>query len=207
MFFFYIILIIIFLLTIFTVFTTIQIQIKNVRFSTDKIEGRYLNKNYKIIVKLYLFEKIKYLELNIMKNNLEEKVVRKNVDKLKRKMIKDRQDFDIKILKSLKYLNLKIKQIRLNLYIGLEDAAVAAISVGSLSSIFSILFRKCMEENHSNYWKITPVYQNRNLLKIDLDCIFQLKLIHIIYTIYVLNKKGEKNGRTSNRRAYAHSNE
>jgi len=189
------------------VFTTIQIQIENVRYSTDKMDGRHLNKNYKIIVKLYLFEKIKYLELNIMKSNLEEKVVKRNVDKLKNKMIKNRDDFDLKILKSWKNLKIQIKKIQLNISLGLEDAAAGAICVGSLSTVLAILLRKSMEENQSSYWEVNPIYQNRNLLKINLDCIFRLKLIHIIDTIYVLKKKEVNNGRTSNRRAYAHSNE
>ena len=207
MFFFYIISAIIIILVVLTIFTTIQIHIENIRFSTDKIQGKHLNKKYKIIIKLYLFQKINYLKLDITRRDIKKRVVQINVDKFKEKIIKDENNFDIRILKSLKYLNIEIKKINLDAYIGLEDAAIGAICVGGVSSILAIILRKCMEKNNLSYWKITPIYQNRNLLNISLDCIFSLKLIHIIYTIYVLKKKGERNGRTSNRRAYAHSNE
>lgn len=207
LFFFYIILAIIFILIILTIFTTIKIHIENIRYSTDKIQGRHLNKNYKIIIKLYLFEKINYLKLDITKKEMEKDILQINMNKFKQKMIRDKNQFDIKTLKSLKYLKVEINEINLEAYIGLEDAAASAILVGGLSSILAIILRRCMEKKNQNYWKITPIYQNRNLLNISLDCIFSLKLIHIIYTIYVLKKKGVENGRTSNRRAYAHSNE
>ncbi len=38
------------------------------------------------------------------------------------------------------------------------------------------------KENQIN-WKIIPLYQNRNLLNIDLNCIISFKLIHIINAI------------------------
>lgn len=207
MFFFCIILIMIILLNILTIFTTIQIHIQNIKYSTDRDNGRHLNKNYKIEIKLYFLEKIRYFKLDITKKKMERVKIQKNLDKVKQKMIKDKNNFDIKLLKFLKYLNFKIKKIKLNIDIGLEDAAANAICVGTVSSIIAIILGNFMKKNNQNFWKVTPIYKNRNLLNVNLDCIFSLKLIHIIYTIYILKKKGDKNVRTSNRRAYAHSNE
>ena len=47
-------------------------------------------------------------------------------------------------------------------------------------------------------------YINKNLLNIEISSIFQIKMIHIINTICIVNKKrkGDKNERTSNRRPY-----
>lgn len=195
------------LLIILTIFTTIQIHIQNIKYSTDRDNGRHLNKNYKIEIKLYFLEKIRYFKLDITKKKMERVKIQKNLDKVKQKMIKDKNNFDIKLLKFLKYLNFKIKKIKLNIDIGLEDAAANAICVGIVSSIIAIILGNIMKKNNQNFWKVTPIYKNRNLLNVNLDCIFSLKLIHIIYTIYILKKKGDKNVRTSNRRAYAHSNE
>lgn len=207
MFFFYIILIILFLLILFISFTTIQVHIQNIRYSTDKQEGRHLNKNYKIMIKLYLFEKINFFKLDITKSKIEREKVQKSINKIEKKMIRDSNNFDIKTLKALKYLNLELKKLNLNVIIGLQDAASCAICVGTISSLIAIILRNFLNQSNDNFWKVIPVYQNRNLLNVNLDCIFNLKLLHIIYTIYFLKKKGEKNGRTSNRRAYAHSNE
>lgn len=206
MFFFYMIFIIVFILIIFSLFTTIQIHIQNIRFSTDKIEGRNFNKDYKIIVKLYLLKKIKFLQLNITKNKIERHTIQERINKIEKKMKEDKKFFDIKILNELKKLNLKIKKINLNIDIGLEDAAANAISVGIISSMIAISLRKFTNKNNQILWKVNPIY-NRNLLNVNLDCIFSLKLIHIIYTIYVFRKKGEEKNGTSNRRAYAYSNE
>lgn len=208
MFFFYIILVMVFLIVILAVFTTINLHIQNIKFSTKKREKRYLNKDYKISIELYLFNKIRFFKLDITKNKLEKEKIHKNIYKMEKQMIKNINSFDIKILKNLKYLQIKLKKLNLNIDIGLEDAATNAICVGTVSAIIAIILQKfTTKENNQYFWKITPIYQNRNLLNVKLDCIFSLKLIHIIYTIYVLKKKGEENDRTSNRRAYAYSNE
>ncbi len=207
MFFFYIIFIILFILSIVTSFTTIQIHIQNFRFSTDKKDGKFLNKNYKIIVKLYLFEKIKFLQFNLTQRKIERKEMQEKISQIEQKMMVDKNNFDIKLLKELKHLNLKLKKIHLKVDIGLEDAAAGAISVGIASGFIAILFGKFMDKKSEIFWKVIPIYQNRNLCNVNLDCIFSLKLIHIIYTIYVLRKKGVKNNGTSNRRTYAYSHE
>ena len=59
------------------------------------------------------------------------------------------------------------------------------------------------------YYKIEPVY-NTNIINLRLNCIINVKMVHIINIIYIfLNKKGrsDKYERTSNRRSYDYSNE
>ena len=210
MFFFYLIFILLCIFVIFIVSTSIQIHIENIRFSTEKREERYLNKNYRIIVKLYFCEKIKFFQFDIMKKQIEKSTIQKMIQKIEQKMIEDRKNWDIKILKQLKILKdlkIKVKKFHLKIDIGLEDAAAGAISVGIVSSFIANFFRKLIHQNSEIFWKVRPVYQNRNLVNINLDCIFRMKMIHIIYTIYILKKKGEKENGTSNRRTYAYSHE
>ena len=165
MFFFYLSLGLLIILTILIVFTTIQIHIENIRLEIPKKNGRNINKKYKITIKLYIFEKINYFKLDITKYKMEKSVIRKNIEKLKR--------------------NLKM-------VLGTEDTAQNAIIVGTISSIIAIIMGVLSEkkilaigdgkENQIN-WKIIPLYQNRNLLNIDLNCIISFKLIHIINAI------------------------
>ena len=59
-------------------------------------------------------------------------------------------------------------------------------------------------------YKIKPIFGKQNFLKICIDCIINLKMVHIINIIYILKKKRSVNKydkRTSDRRAYAYSNE
>ena len=192
MFFFYLSLGLLIILTILIVFTTIQIHIENIRLKIPKKNGRNINKKYKITIKLYVFEKINYFKLDITKYKMEKRVIRKNIEKLKRKIEKDKNNFDMKQISKLKKMNIKIQKINLKVFLGTEDAAQNAIIVGTISSIIAIIMgalseRKNLEigeekEDQIN-WKIIPLYQNRNLLNIDLNCIISFKLIHIINAI------------------------
>ena len=192
MFFFYLSLGLLIILTILIIFTTIQIHIENIRLEIPKKNGRNLNKKYKIIVKLYLFKKINYLKLDITKDKLERRVIRKNIDKLKRKIRKNKNSFDKKQISKLKKMNIKIQNVNLKILFGTEDCAQNAIIVGIISSGISIVIGLLTEKNilkigdgkkNKIYWEVMPVYQNRNLLNINLDCIISFKLIHIINAI------------------------
>ena len=192
LFFFYLSLGLLIILTILIVFTTIQIHIENIRLEIPKKNGRNINKKYKITIKLYMFEKINYFKLDITKYKMEKRVIRKNIEKLKRKIEKDKNNFDMKQISKLKKMNIKIQKINLKVFLGTEDAAQNAIIVGTISSIIAIIMGVLSEkkilamgdgkENQIN-WKIIPLYQNRNLLNIDLNCIISFKLIHIINAI------------------------
>lgn len=123
---------------------------------------------------------------------MEKRVIRKNIEKLKRKIEKNKNNFDIKQISKLKKMNIKIQKINLKIVLGTEDAMQNAIIVGTISSIIAIIMGALSEkkilaigegkENQIN-WKIIPLYQNRNLLNIDLNCIISFKLIHIINAI------------------------
>lgn len=192
LFFFYLSLGLLIILTILIVFTTIQIHIENIRLEIPKKNGRNINKKYKITIKLYIFEKINYFKLDITKYKMEKRVIRKNIEKLKRKIEKDKNNFDMRQISKLKKMNIKIQKINLKVFLGTEDAAQNAIIVGAISSIIAIIMGVLSEkkilaigdgkENQIN-WKIIPLYQNRNLLNIDLNCIISFKLIHIINAI------------------------
>lgn len=192
LFFFYLSLGLLIILTILIVFTTIQIHIENIRLEIPKKNERNINKKYKITIKLYIFEKINYFKLDITKYKMEKRVIRKNIEKLKKKIEKDKNNFDMKQISKLRKMNIKIQKINLKMVLGTEDTAQNAIIVGTISSIIAIIMGLLSEkkilaigegkENQIN-WKIIPLYQNRNLLNIDLNCIISFKLIHIINAI------------------------
>ena len=57
-------------------------------------------------------------------------------------------------------------------------------------------------------FKIIPLYKYGNAINFRLNCIINVKLVHIIHIIYILSKKGMiKNERASNRRSYDYSYE
>ena len=100
--------------------------------------------------------------------------------------------------------NIQVEKIIINSKIGTENPIITSFIVATLASILAILFAKIKKPSY----KIEPVYTNKNYLYLNINCIFKVKLVHIINISKKLKKKGvvPKYGNTSNRRAYAYSN-
>ena len=78
---------------------------------------------------------------------------------------------------------------------------------GSISYTAALITRLKKERYIYN---IKPLYYNKNLYKINLNCIIEIKMVHIINIIFILIKKGRKKNEqstTSNRKPYAYSYE
>lgn len=167
---FFLFILVIFMILIIAIHTSkIGIDIKNLIIDTDAEEK--INEDGKIYVYLLLFNKIK--------------LFRKNVRNIPMKDVKfETSDFDIKIFKNkdikinylelIQNINIDIKNIDLNVNIGTEDAGITAILVGILAGILGIIIKK-------SKYQILPIYANRNLLKINLNGIFTIYLMHYIY--------------------------
>lgn len=175
---FFLFILVIFTILIIAIHTSkIGIDIKNLIIDTDTEEK--INEDGKIYVYLLLFNKIK--------------LFRKNVRNIPMKDVKfETSDFDIKIFKNkdikinylelIQNINIDIKNIDLNVNIGTEDAGITAILVGILAGILGIIIKKPK-------YQILPIYANRNLLKINLNGIFTIYLMHYIYKFIKNNIK------------------
>ena len=113
------------------------------------------------------------------------------------------------MLKEIKNLKFEISDLNLIIKLGTEDAALTAILTGILSSLFGIVLKNKIDDDKDNEFKIIPVYINKNLINLKLDCIISFKMLHIIYMLYILNKRkrDHEDVRASDRRTYAYSNE
>ena len=195
--------IIIIILNIFIFFTHIDIHIKNLNLkSKNKKIG--LNKDFEVVIKFYIFNKINYFKIHIDKTKINSQKARDNLNKIERKVIKDRKSKNIKFKNIYNNFKIKLKKLNLKLEIGTEDAALTAICIGVISTFLSIFVGNLAYSSKEINWKVNPVYNNENLIKLELNCIFSLKLIHIINTIYEMRKEGDKYARTSNRKDSEH---
>ena len=164
--------------------------------------------SYVIKISLNIFNNIKWLWIS-----LDSKKVKKLVSKIPEIDIKKiESDFTLEDIKVLKKLYLNVSKFKLYAILGLENPIATAFLVAILSSSISIAIPRFIKKwNKANYeYKIKPIYNNQNLYKIRLNCIIELKIVHIINVIYILIKKGksDKNERTaSNRKPYAYSHE
>lgn len=189
------------------IFSKIRIEIINFRFTS--MNKKHLNENYKIIIKLRIFNKFTIFKIILTEKKLKRLNLQQEAKIIKTRIIENKSKIDKKIFKVMKKIKINIKKINLSINVGTENASLTALLVAIISSITGIVFRKSIIDSKKQIFKIVPVYVNKNLININVSGIFEIKMIHIINIIYVLNKKEgvKKNERTSNRRTYDYSYE
>ena len=205
-----------FLILIFAIFViisvlfiTLRIELEfiNVRVNIPKKKNRYLNENYKIKFRLYLFRKIKIFDIDIVKTKLERAKIKKQIKGLENKLKQNKNNFDLDFIKFIKLINIRIKQMNLKIRVGADNAAITAILVGIGYLLCSNLFKNKINNFEEQKYVIEPIY-NKKILNIKFEGIFFVDMTNIIYIMFkILEKRRvEKNG-TSDRRSYAYSNE
>ena len=221
-FLFCILLLLISLLIFLIVLSTLKITVDNLFITNmNKQADKKIIKDFCINFELFLFGKIKIFR---------SKITDKKLEKINRKLnIKNKiKNFDLKKLKGNLKLNkdtkkllkkvdiFKISIFNLNLEIGTEDVIFTSFLITTISTLISIILSRTLkkEGKENSKYQILPIYYNQNLIKMDLDCIISIKIVHIIFIIFNLLKNGKvkkgrvnKNGGTSNRRTYDYSYE
>ena len=104
-------------------------------------------------------------------------------------MIEENPKLDKKIWEAIKKTHINIKNLDLKIELGTENASLTSIVVGILSTIIAITIRNQIKNQEEQKFSVTPIYINQNLINIAFSGIFEIKMIHIINIIYILNKK------------------
>lgn len=195
-------------LLVILMLSTITIEIRNLEIENKKFkEDERVKGKYEVEISLNLLKSIKYFKI-ILNNKKIRKISdsvalkKNNLKKLeKSKLIRLNIFFIIK--------KIKLKYLKLSINLGTEDAILTSYLVAIIASFIGIIIPHVLDENKKRCkYIVKPIYQNRNLYYIKLDSIIQIKIVHIIYSILILNKKErEKHDRTSNRRTYGYSYE
>ena len=195
-----------FVFLIILMIITIRIKFKFKDFEFNSQYKEKLNDKYKVEIIIYIFNFIPIFKFKItnekVKKVLTNEKIKKSINKQKMKIMKNKNNINIKEIKSIK---IEIKEMRLNILLGTEDAAITAFIIPVISTFIAIfLSKKIKKYNDKQVFSIQPIYINQNLINVEFSGIFQIKMIHIINTICIINKKrkGDKNERTSNRRSY-----
>ena len=193
--------------TIIFLHSKIRIEILNFKFYSNKTN--HINKNYKFIIQLIIFNKIRAVNIEINKNAIEKLNLKGKFEKTKLKFIENNVKIDSNIIKNISKLQFKTNYLNLDINLGTENSVYTSLLVPIISGIISYILSKNSYNEKSIYYKVEPIYYNQNIFNIELSGIFEIKMIHIINIIYILNrKKGVKNNeRTSNRRSYDYSYE
>ena len=203
------ILILVLTFVIFVLLSTYRIDIKNL-YLTNMNEKRDSNSKFQIVLAFYLFNKIKWFSVKLDKEKFEKIYSKIKLENLDLKKLE--KNFKLEYIKILRKANLQVRYLDLKAKFGFESPVSTAFLVSIFSAIISIwLPHVAVNLKKENYkYIIEPVYKNKNLYKIEFNCIIQVKMVHIINVIYLIVKKGrsDENGRTtSNRRPYGYSYE
>lgn len=196
-------------LTVILIFSKIRIQIINFKFNSQT--ERHINKDYKIVVKLYTLGFIPIFKISITKEKLEKIKLKERIKNIDFKWLEDNKELDKKILEAIKKVNILIRNINLKVDLGTENASLTAILVPAISTVIAVILRKKVKNFENQIFMIRPIYQNQNLVNLYISGIFEIKMSHIINIIYILNKKERKGvkeyERASHRRPYDYSYE
>jgi len=181
----------------------VKLEIKNFKIVLPKNQNKITNKNNKVSLKIYVLKKIKIAEIDLKKIDLKSDKVKKRIQKQF-----DENKLKLDTIKLLNKVNYIIEKLDLKVYIGTEEPSITAIGVGVGYTIVSNYIGGKTISNKNIDYKIFPIYQNKNIFKLELDSIITFKMENIIDIIKLLKKgRVDKNDRASNRRAYAYSNE
>ena len=194
------------LLSAILMLSTLRINIKTLEIQNILVPE--ITYDLKAEICLYLFGKIPFFKTNINKSKL-------NKLKIGEKLKSTRLNANIKLnaetIEKLKILSPKLKSLKLDFKLGTEDVLYTSFIVFILSTFISLILPHIAEQKSSSKIKydISPLYTGKNIFSLNLNSIICIKMVHIINIIYIVLRKrrDEKNERTSNRRAYAHSYE
>lgn len=209
---FLLILFIILLLITILLLSTVRISINKFKISNIDNANRILEKikfDYDFSISLYFLNLVPYFKIRINQQKLKKFNLPKEFTNLS--LYKLKKDFPI-IKNYLRKLNLSLEKFHMKLFIGTEDVLFTTALIFSISTLLPIGLAKIIKnfniEKHK--YSIEPLYGNRNLFNLNLSCIINTKLVHIIHVIYIFLKKKRSEidyGRSSNRRAYDNSYE
>jgi len=145
-------------------------------------------------------------KVKIYKKNINKIKIKDLGEKLDLKLINKNDKFNIKFRDLIDDLKMEIQKLDLKIEIGTENAMITALSVAGISTFLSIILKEQIKDKEKQRFIVIPKYIDELVLKINVTGIFQIDLLHYIYSI-VLRKKVNKNERASNRRSYDYSYE
>ena len=203
------------ILVVILIILTAKIEVKIVNLVINSQNKEHIPNGYEIITRLKIFGNIPILKFTLNKNKLrkiqQSRKMNEKIQQLEKDILQNRNKFDKNMMEGLKEFSkgIYIEKLDLEIEFGTENAFLTSMLVAIFSSILSIGISRIHVKEKNIIYEIEPVYRNENSIKIEISGIFQIKLIHIINTIYVLNKKGGRKNheRTSNRRSYDYSYE
>ena len=135
------------------------------------LEDQILSKDSKIYINLVVLKKFKIYKKDITKIKIKDNIQKFNID------FKN-ENFKLNLNNLLQ--NIHVKDLDLKIKLGVEDVMSNAILVGVISTYVSVLIRKYVKNIEELKYKIIPIYNEKNILKINVTGIIKLNFVKYI---------------------------
>ena len=184
------------------------LMLSTLKIEVNKLHITNTNTNFEIefvaSIAIYFLNKFKFLKLTIDDDKIKEGVKTGKIDVNK---IKNNGQFNKDSLKLLKKLKVDIEYFKLEGEFSTFNTVLSAWLYGIISAIIPILIGTKINGKYINNIRFLNIIENK--ININFNCIISVKIVNIINILHYSKKKGgvENNGKSSNRRAYAYSNE
>ena len=201
--------------------STIKIKLEDFYLSNEDV-GKKIVKSYRIKIGIYFLNRIKYLGITLTKEKINkisntklyskiaDRVILKGKENIKAIMKEKNIKPNKEIINIIKQANIKVSEFKLDFKIGTEDVILTSFLIAIISAVISIALSKSVDKyNEENFkYLITPIYSNKNMIIVDLNCILYVKLVNIINILLeLLGKRSDNIERASNRRINDYCNE
>lgn len=198
---FFCVLIIIFIIVLIVYYSSIRIEIKNVKIDTTQ---KPIINDYRINIYLAFLNKIKYLKLSIYKEKID-KIKNLKFNKIKEKITKLNMFNNLKenglvkntnlLSKSIKNTHIRLEKFHLKADVGMENIIILSYLV-AVSDIIISLFLGRRTISNSNYKEVVSNYkyvivpkQSKNMfIKSNINAEISLKISNIVKTSCNLKK-------------------
>ena len=192
---------------IFITLSMLIFSLSNAKLEIKKLHIFNTESNLKVDfvlnIGIHLLNKIKLVNFTI--DNYKASNLLKS-GKLDINKFKQNNSINKDIIRSLEEEEFVIEYFKLEGYFGLFNTVLSSAIYGIINAIIPILIAKKLEGSYINNIKFLNV--NENKININLNCIISIKMVNIINILHYLKEKGGKdNGKSSDRRTYAYSNE
>lgn len=182
------------------IFSTIKIEIKNLKISNlitnkEKVTCADQNKysKYEVSIGLEILNKIKYFSLNLNYRKIKKITLKMHLDKTKIQELE--REISISDIKEIMNIKPKISYMNLRLKLGLDDVLLTTYSVPIISTLISILLPYTVEKKDINNikYEVNPMYNSGNIYEIQLNIGVKIKVIRILNVVYRIykNKKNK----------------
>lgn len=182
------------------VLSNAKLEIKKLHISNEQEK---LKVDFILNIGIYFLNRVKIIKFTI--DNYKASNLLKS-GKLDINKFKQNNSINKDIIKSLKGDDFIIEYFKLEGYFGTFNAVLSSWIYGIINAIIPILIAGKLYGSYINNIEFLNI--NENKININLNCIISVKMVNIINILHYLKKKGGKdNGKSSDRRAYAYSNE